>query len=81
MPCLESDYENGCLTVANVFNANKLVLEDIAVVSFSTPRLPNNELLQPLREAGLDVHVIGDCYAPRSVLAATRDGHNIGNII
>ena len=80
-PCAESDFENGCLTVANIYNANALVLEDIAALSFATPRLPNNELLQPLLAAGLDVHMIGDCYAPRSVLAATRDGHKLGNTI
>jgi hypothetical protein len=81
MPCAESDFENGCLTVANIYNANALLLEDIAALSFATPRLPNNELLQPLLAAGLDVHMIGDCYAPRSVLAATRDGHKLGNTI
>jgi hypothetical protein len=28
-----------------------------------------------VRAAGLDVQLIGDAYAPRTILAATSDGH------
>ena len=36
------------------------------------------ELQPPLEEQGLVVHTIGDSRAPRSVLAATREGYRLG---
>jgi hypothetical protein len=47
-------------------------------VTYSTPRQPNDADVPALRAAGLEVHVIGDCYAPRSLLAATREGYRTG---
>jgi hypothetical protein len=34
-----------------------------------------------LRATGLDVRTIGDCHAPRTVLAATQEGHALGNLL
>ena len=80
-PCPSSDFEQGCLTVANIYNGQKIVLDNIVALSYATPRLPNVDLLKPLRAKGLDVSMVGDCYAPRSVLAATREGHALGNAL
>ena len=62
----------------NVLNGDTGFVEDLALFSFSTPRVPNDALAAPLREAGLPVRMIGDCYTPRTVLAATREGHDTG---
>jgi hypothetical protein len=35
----------------------------------------------PLREAGLKVHLIGDCKVARTVLEATAEGHAVGTTI
>ena len=78
-PCPDSAFEDGRLSVANIFNKDRTEIDDIAALTFATPRVPNDRLLQPLRSAGLDVRVIGDCFAPRSVLVATREGHALGN--
>jgi hypothetical protein len=80
-PCSDSSLDEGRLTVANVFNQDCIEIDDIVALTFSTPRVPNDELLAPLRAEGLDVRVIGDCHAPRSVLAATREGHSLGNML
>jgi len=80
-PCADSELEEGRLTFANIFNGDRTEIDDIAAVTFATPRVPNDQLVDSLRAADLDVRVIGDCYAPRSVLAATREGHALGNAL
>ena len=80
-PCAESELEEGRLTFANIFNHDRSQIDDIAALTFATPRVPNDQLANPLRAEGFDVRVIGDCYAPRSVLAATREGHALGNAL
>jgi 2,4-dienoyl-CoA reductase-like NADH-dependent reductase (Old Yellow Enzyme family) len=73
-----TDFADGTLTVLNVFNGEPRVIEDVALFSYATPRIPNAELEAPLRHAGLEVHLVGDCYSPRTVLAATREGYRAG---
>ena len=80
-PCADSALEEGRLTFANIFNGDRTEIDDIAAVTFATPRVPNDQLLESLRAEDMDVRVIGDCYAPRSVLAATREGHALGNAL
>lgn len=70
--------EDGRLTVFNVYNGDPLELDDVAAVTFSTPRAPNDELRGAFEAAGREVYLVGDCYAPRSVLAATRQGYEVG---
>lgn len=67
--------EDAELQVVNVYNDEALTLSDIAALTYSTARRPNDALQAALLESGLDVRPIGDCYAPRSVLAATRQGY------
>lgn len=73
--------EDGRLTVFNVYNGDATELDDVAAVTYSTPRVPDDGLRAVLEAAGREVHLIGDCYAPRSVLAATRQGHEVGMAI
>ncbi len=70
--------EDGRLSLHNVYNGDATVLEDVAALTFATPRVPNDELRAVLEAAGREVHLVGDCYAPRSVLAATRQGFEVG---
>ncbi len=70
--------EDGQLTARNVYNGDPIPLQDVALVTFASARVPNDQLLVPLRRAGVALSQVGDCYAPRSVLAATREGHRAG---
>ena len=70
--------EDGCLTLFNVYNGDSIKLDDVATVTFATPRVPDDQLRGACEAAGRKVHLIGDCYAPRSVLAATRQGYEVG---
>ena len=42
------------------------------------PQSVNDELLEPLTRAGMEVHLIGDVYAPRRLRQAIDEGHRLG---
>jgi len=80
-PSPNSKFEDGVFVYRNLMTGEETEITDVALFTYATPRTPNLSLLQPLREAGLIVHQIGDAYMPRSVIAATSEGHKIGNSI
>lgn len=75
----ESALIDGKVTLVNIYTGKELVVDDVALLTYSTPRIPNVELFEPLARAGFDVRAIGDCYAPRHLISATADGHKVGN--
>jgi 2,4-dienoyl-CoA reductase-like NADH-dependent reductase (Old Yellow Enzyme family)/thioredoxin reductase len=77
----DSPLDEGVLKIANIFSGVTETIDDLALLTYATPRVPNDELVHPLREKGVACHVIGDAYAPRTLLAATRQGFEIGNLI
>ncbi len=79
--CGDSALDAGRVTVANVFNGDRTDIDEVALLTYSTSRVPADELAGPLRERGLPVQLVGDCYAPRGMLAATREGHALGNAL
>ena len=74
-------FENGDLEIVQVYTGEKTVIRNIAFFAYSTPRAPNITLAAPLRAAGIDVTLIGDCLAPRTVMAATAEGHAAGHAV
>ncbi len=74
-PLKSSDFEEGQLTLQNIYNGAETVIDGIAVLTYSTSRVPNDALLGELEQTGYCVRAIGDAYAPRSVLAATQEGY------
>ena len=80
-PQIDGDFENGCMLARQVFNGHTTRITDLALFTYATARVPDDALAAPLRAAGIEVHLVGDCYAPRSVLAATADGHRVGNLL
>jgi len=70
---------DGVVTLTNIYTGRETSIEDVALLTYSTPRVPNIELLAPLKSSGLDVRTIGDCYAPRHLISATAEGHRAGN--
>ena len=69
--------EDAALDVVNVYNGSIRRIEDVAAITYSTSRVPDDQLAEPLRAAGIEVICIGDCRAPRTVLAATREGYEV----
>jgi 2,4-dienoyl-CoA reductase-like NADH-dependent reductase (Old Yellow Enzyme family) len=76
-PTIGSRLEDGELSYANIYNGEQAVLRDVAFLTYATPRVPNDALAAPLRAAGLDVRLIGDCRAPRIPLSATAEGYRV----
>lgn len=73
--------EDGVLEYVNVYTGETGVIEDAAFLAYATPRVPQDALAAPLREAGIEVHRVGDCRFARGVMAATAEGHRVGNAV
>jgi thioredoxin reductase len=72
------ELEDAELKIVNVYNGREQILTDIAAITFATARAPLDAIRPELESRGLTVHTIGDAHAPRSVLAATREGYRLG---
>jgi 2,4-dienoyl-CoA reductase-like NADH-dependent reductase (Old Yellow Enzyme family) len=69
---------DGQLEIVNVYNGDIRALENVALITYATPRLPNDALAAPLRAAGIEVVAVGDARAPQEMLFATASGHAAG---
>ena len=80
-PRWSASFDDGKLEHANVYNGDAGVIENVSFLAYSTPRIPEDMLAGPLRAAGIEVRLVGDCRTPRGLLAATSEGHAAGNAI
>jgi hypothetical protein len=80
-PCWSATMEEGILEVANVYTGQRSPIENVAFFAFSTPRAAEDALAAPLREMGVEVHVIGDAKVARGAMAATAEGHATGRAV
>jgi hypothetical protein len=69
------DHTEGTYAAAEMLHA---LFDRVVVI---TPRVPEDTLAGPLRAAGIETRLVGDCRAPGGLLAATSDGHAAGNEI
>jgi 2,4-dienoyl-CoA reductase-like NADH-dependent reductase (Old Yellow Enzyme family) len=77
-PLPDSRFEEGEVAYANIYNAQRGLIRDVALFTYATPRRPDDALAADLRVAGVPVTIIGDAYAPRTVLTATAEGYRAG---
>jgi hypothetical protein len=70
--------EEGRLAYRSIFGDTLRYIDQVALITYATPRKPNVDLLEPLRESGVPVHRIGDCLLAREPMSATAEGHAIG---
>ena len=77
-PRWSESFNEGKLEYADVYNGDVGVIEEVAFFAYSTPRVPEDALAGPLRAAGIEVRLTGDCLAPGGLLAATSGGHAVG---
>ena len=78
-PAATSSLEEGIVFARNVYTGSETEIGDVMLLTYSTPRTPDDALAAPLRDKGVEVHLIGDCYAPRTVMSATSEGHAKGH--
>jgi hypothetical protein len=76
-----SAWEDGSVGLRNIYNADVHTVDGVALVTYSTPRVPVVDLWKPLRQRGIEVTRIGDSLIPRTALAATSEGHALGNVL
>jgi dimethylglycine catabolism A len=74
-------YREGVLAWRNVFTGRSQEVTDVALFLWSTPRVVDDSLAEPLRQAGLLVQLAGDCLAPRNLLCAVHEGEAAGKAI
>jgi hypothetical protein len=67
-------FADGVLTWRNVFTGRPREIPDVALFLWSTPRIADDALAHPLRQAGVDTRLVGDCLAPRNLLCAIHEG-------
>lgn len=77
-PIWSDRFEDGVLEYENVYNKDRGVIEDLVFLSYSTPRAPNVELVEPLKQHDIEMYLVGDCRVARGLMGATRDGHHAG---
>lgn len=78
-PLWNEGFEAGELTVRHIYTGDTVLVTDVALLAYSTPRARNDALAEPLVAAGYATRLVGDCLSPRDMLAATADGHAAGN--
>jgi hypothetical protein len=71
----------GRIEIVNVYNHDVRVIEDLALLTYATPRVPDDGLAGTLREAGIAVVAVGDARAPQEMLFATSSGHAAGEAV
>lgn len=80
-PDAASRWEDGELVYHNVYSGALGRIGDISLFTYASSRIPNTELVEVLRPEVSALHVIGDAYAPRTTLAATAHGHEVGHLL
>ncbi|MDC0985800.1 NAD(P)-binding protein [Alphaproteobacteria bacterium] len=71
----------GRLELINIYTGDALTIENLALLTYATPRAPNVELTVPLKAAGITVTPVGDARAPQEMLFATASGHAAGETL
>ncbi|MEO1036572.1 MAG: FAD-dependent oxidoreductase [Pseudomonadota bacterium] len=69
--------DDAAVDVVNVWSGTRRRINDVVGLTYATARMPNDALAVELEAAGLDVRTVGDCFAPRGVMAATRQGYEL----
>lgn len=81
-PVWDSSFEDsGQLHCINVYNGDRVTLEAVAFLAWSTPRAPDTGLHKALAAAKIPFKVIGDAQVARSLHSATTEGHAAGHAV
>lgn len=74
-------WEDQSLVLKNMLSGKKRVLSGVTSLAYATPREVNDNLLLNARGRDFNAISIGDCKAPRGLVAALHEGHKIGETI
>ncbi|MEO6623763.1 MAG: NAD(P)-binding protein [Burkholderiaceae bacterium] len=80
-PCWTERFEDGWLEYVNVYGGERGQIENVSFLSYATPRAAQIAMVDAIHEAGIELHLVGDCRVARGLLGATADGHAAGNAV
>jgi dimethylglycine catabolism A len=80
-PCWNDSCADGRLEIVNIYNGDVRVIDDLAILTYATPRAPDDALKIPLHAAGIPIIPVGDARAPQEMLFATASGHAAGESV
>jgi 2,4-dienoyl-CoA reductase-like NADH-dependent reductase (Old Yellow Enzyme family) len=72
---------DGVVECENVYTGARCRFDDVALLTFASPRVAASGLRTALQGRGIGVTLVGDCLSPGELLAATASGHRAGNEI
>jgi thioredoxin reductase len=72
---------DGRLDLVNIYNGDVRTIGDVALLTYATPRTPDDALVALLLAAGIRVIPVGDARAPQEMLFATASGHAAGEAV
>jgi len=73
------DFEDGRVRYEDVFSKRVSKIEEVGTFVYATPRRADDGLAADLE--GSELHLVGDCMAPRNLMVAIHEGHAIGNLL
>ena len=59
----------------HVITGAETTIEEVALLTYATPRAARDDLAGELAQAGVPVTLVGDCLLPRDAASAIHDGH------
>ena len=74
-------WDDGKPVIADIFTDRPRVMGDIDTVVWAAPGKAESGLAVPLRNAGLEVHAIGDCVAPRRLESAINEAQRVARAL
>ena len=63
------------VTCRHVITDAETAIEEVALLTYATPRIARSGLAGALAAAGVPVTLVGDCLLPRDAASAIHDGH------
>ena len=63
------------VTCRHVITGAETAIEEVALLTYATPRAVRDGLTEELGQAGIPTTLIGDCLLPRDAASAIHDGH------
>jgi 2,4-dienoyl-CoA reductase-like NADH-dependent reductase (Old Yellow Enzyme family)/thioredoxin reductase len=69
--------ENGRLTVAHCYSGRRWTIDEVDSVVLACGSVPCDELHHAVRTRHPSVHLLGDAFAPRRMVAATRQAYEL----
>lgn len=71
--------EPGRVHLANTYSNRRWSIEGVDSVVLTCGAVPDNELYLSLKQARANVHLLGDAYAPRRMVFATRQAWHLAS--